>query len=167
MRVGKYAVLLLLACAQQSFGAVSQFSCDSVIFSALTFKREKKVQVCLSGKGVTYTFGSVNAVKPELDIRVTPHEARWTNYTERVWDMSLPEGKSARVKGKGITIYNGTYSYQLFVGENGDTHYETLKVYNGNKRLEKIKLHPDTVYARIDRYLEEEYAIPRTTAANW
>lgn len=161
-----FAVLLLIY-AQQSAGVVSQFACDNVIFSGLTFKKEKKVQVCLSGPGLSYTFGAIDKDTPELDVRVTPRDAEWVNYREQVRDMTLPEGKEAIIQGQGITLHHGQYTYQLFVGANGETHHETLKIYRQHKRLEKIKLHPDTIYTRIGDYLEEEYDIPRTHNKMW
>lgn len=158
---------LLLLCSQQSYGFISQFSCDRVIFSGLTFKKDKQVQVCLNDHGIVYTFGPVGNTSPELDIRVAPSEANWFKYSTNIWDTKMPPGKDIKVKGEGFSIKNGTYRYQLSIGQNGETHHETIKVYHADKRLAKIRLNPNTIYSNIDYYLEDDFDIPRIQHGIW
>lgn len=167
MKIKYGLAVLLFLCTQQSYGFSSQYSCDKVIFSGLTFKKDKKVQVCINKKDIVYTFGPVGEADPELDIRVGPKEANWFKYTNNVWDSKLPPGKDVKIKGEGISIYNGQVRYQLSIGKNGETHHETIKVYNQDKRLTKIQLNPDTIYSDIDYYLEDDYDIPRIQQGIW
>lgn len=94
------APALLLFMVSSVFAAQSQYHCDVKIVQAITVDKQKEVRICLSQGKVAYMHGSVNQDKPDVDIRVPPHNSRF-EYNKYLQTIEVDYGKF-------------TYTYEYF-----------------------------------------------------
>lgn len=118
-----------LLTSANAFAADSKFLCDKPIIEAVTANGKKEVKICISGNGVSYTFGRVDEYRPELDIKV-PRSATLYRFMRYERDFELRNGNY---------LYAFTYSIP---SEESVSSKATavLDVYNGSKHLAAIKL---------------------------
>lgn len=149
----KYLVLPLLLLSQGASAINSKYKCDQVIFSGLDINHQKSVKVCLSGKKVSYTFGSINSAKNDLDMIITPDKASWDYYVN---------GKNKRVSIKTITVKTGPYTYKMTTGKNeGELEKSLLRVYKDNVTgpINFITLDNETIINEVNPTLRQ-HGIP-------
>lgn len=106
----------------QALAADSQYPCDQVLFEAVTANGKKEVKFCISGKGITYTFGKVKSSKPDLDIRKPFSQAGFT-----YWRGGMAQA---------LRIQNGNYAYSV----SGGLVVETLTVEKAGQEVAVIQL---------------------------
>lgn len=106
----------------QSFAATSKYPCDQVLFEAVTANGKKEVKFCISGKGVSYTFGKVKSFQPDLDIRKPFSQVGFT-----YWRGGMAQA---------LRIQNGNYAY----GVSGGLDVDTLTVEKAGQEISNIQL---------------------------
>lgn len=151
----KNVILPILLLSHSAVAATSQYTCDRLVYSALSFRDHKEVIICISGKKISYTFGNVSVDKPELDILVQPSAAYWTKYNVNIWDTTRAPGDDYRSINNTVGIKNGNYTYEVSSGSIGDSTFDKLVVMKNNKPISKIKLRRESVELDISDYLSE------------
>lgn len=71
--------------------AESNYPCDKPIVEAVSANGKKEVKICISGNGVSYTFGRVNEYDAELDIKV-PFSQTGYNYFSGMSTFEIKRG---------------------------------------------------------------------------
>lgn len=135
-KFGLFGACLMLSV--NAFASDSKYPCDQVLFEAVTANGKKEVKFCISGKGVSYTFGKVKSYQPELDIRKPFSQVGYTYW----------RGGQAQE----LRIQNGNYAYSV----NGGLNVETLTVEKGGQVVTTVQL-GKVIENNI--YLAGDYAI--------
>lgn len=133
-------LVLLPVITAQAATITGSYNCDKPIINAKTADGKKEVLICLSGNFVTYTFGKVGAVEPEIDLLI---DTAYTRFEKFKYNQTFEVSN-------GSYFYRYSY-YPKYDFDHGEEKVvgvdkNSLRVFKGDKLIREIPMQEPTEF---------------------